>query len=245
MAAVEKEQLEAANTKFAKDQLKAFVELIERLEEEKKTISDGDRDVYARSKGNGFDVKALRAVIRLRKQEPTRSGTSSSSSWKPTWTRWDAGGLEQKKPSRTVGYGRRCCERGRACAARLRLLGAFGGVDVAVDHLKVRHAPVHSSNGQGVSRISRQTRNSGTRWSISAVFQSRPPVCAHRRACSRRSARSWSLGARHNRQATTQAVCQRRGDLSCVPQVAMPAEPIDRLAADAAVPGPRENCGSR
>ena len=58
-------------TKFAKDQLKAIIERIERLEEEKKTISDDIRDVYAESKGNGFDVKALRAVIRLRKQEPT------------------------------------------------------------------------------------------------------------------------------------------------------------------------------
>ena len=58
-------------TRFAKDQLKAFVERIERLEEEKKTISDDIRDVYAESKGNGFDVKALRQVIRLRKQEPT------------------------------------------------------------------------------------------------------------------------------------------------------------------------------
>jgi uncharacterized protein (UPF0335 family) len=63
--------VEAAKTRFAKDQLKAFVERIERLEEEKKTISDDIRDVYAESKGNGFDVKALRAVIRLRKQEPT------------------------------------------------------------------------------------------------------------------------------------------------------------------------------
>jgi len=70
MSAVEKEQPEAAKTRFTKDQLKAFVERIERLEEEKKTISDDIRDVYAESKGNGFDVKALRAVIRLRKQEP-------------------------------------------------------------------------------------------------------------------------------------------------------------------------------
>ena len=69
MSAVEKEPPEAANTKFAKDQLKAFVERIERLEEEKKTISDDIRDVYAESKGNGFDVKALRAIVRLRKQD--------------------------------------------------------------------------------------------------------------------------------------------------------------------------------
>ena len=69
MSAVEKEQPEAANTKFAKDQLKAFVERIERLEEEKKATSDDIRDVYAEAKGNGFDVKALRTIVRLRKQD--------------------------------------------------------------------------------------------------------------------------------------------------------------------------------
>jgi len=69
MSAVEKEHPEAAKTRFAKDQLKAFVERIERLEEEKKAISDDIRDVYAESKANGFDVKALRAVVRLRKQD--------------------------------------------------------------------------------------------------------------------------------------------------------------------------------
>ena len=58
-------------TRFAKDQLKAIIERIERLEEEKKTISDDIRDVYAEAKGNGFDVKALRQIIRLRKIEPT------------------------------------------------------------------------------------------------------------------------------------------------------------------------------
>ena len=71
MSAVEKEETATAKTRFAKDQLKAFVERIERLEEEKKTISDDIRDVYAESKGNGFDVKALRAVVRLRKIETT------------------------------------------------------------------------------------------------------------------------------------------------------------------------------
>ena len=60
---------EAPATKFAKDQLKAIIERIERLEQEKKTISDDIRDVYAEAKGNGFDVKALRAVIRLRAQD--------------------------------------------------------------------------------------------------------------------------------------------------------------------------------
>jgi uncharacterized protein (UPF0335 family) len=60
---------EAPATRFAKDQLKAIVERIERLEEEKKTISDDIRDVYAEGKGNGFDVKALRTIVRLRKQD--------------------------------------------------------------------------------------------------------------------------------------------------------------------------------
>ncbi|MDQ2081950.1 DUF2312 domain-containing protein [Xanthobacteraceae bacterium Astr-EGSB] len=67
-AAAEKD-IDHVATNFAKDQLKAFVERIERLEEEKKTISDDIRDVYAEAKGNGYDVKALRAVIRLRKQD--------------------------------------------------------------------------------------------------------------------------------------------------------------------------------
>ena len=58
-----------AATSFAKDQLRAIIERIERLEEEKKTISDDIRDVYAEAKGNGFDVKALRAIVRLRKQD--------------------------------------------------------------------------------------------------------------------------------------------------------------------------------
>ena len=56
-------------TRFAKDQLKSIIERIERLEEEKKTISDDIRDVYAESKGNGYDVKALRSIVRMRKQD--------------------------------------------------------------------------------------------------------------------------------------------------------------------------------
>ena len=55
--------------RFAKDHLKAFVERVEKLEEEKKTIGDEIRDVYAEAEANGFDVKALRAIVRLRKQD--------------------------------------------------------------------------------------------------------------------------------------------------------------------------------
>ncbi len=56
-------------TSFAKDQLKAIVERIERLEEEKKTTSEDIREVYAEAKGNGFDAKALRAIVRMRKMD--------------------------------------------------------------------------------------------------------------------------------------------------------------------------------
>jgi uncharacterized protein (UPF0335 family) len=66
-AAAVKEQDAATN--FAKDQLKAVVERIERLEEEKKAIADDIKDVFAEAKANGFDVKALRTIIRLRKQD--------------------------------------------------------------------------------------------------------------------------------------------------------------------------------
>lgn len=55
--------------RFAKDQLKAIIARIEKLEEEKKALSDDIRDVYAEAKGTGFDVKALRTVIRMRKQD--------------------------------------------------------------------------------------------------------------------------------------------------------------------------------
>jgi uncharacterized protein (UPF0335 family) len=58
---------EAPATRFSKDQIKAIIERVERLEEEKKGISDDIRDVYAEAKGNGFDVKALRTIVSMRK----------------------------------------------------------------------------------------------------------------------------------------------------------------------------------
>ena len=53
----------------AGDQLRSFIERIERLEEEKKAIADDIRDVFAEAKANGFDVKTLRTVVRMRKIE--------------------------------------------------------------------------------------------------------------------------------------------------------------------------------
>jgi len=54
---------------IAADQLRLFIERIERLEEEKKGMADDIRDTYAEAKGQGYDPKTLRAVIRLRKME--------------------------------------------------------------------------------------------------------------------------------------------------------------------------------
>ena len=53
----------------ARDQLRAFVERIERLEEEKKTIADDIKDVYGEAKSLGFDTKILKMVISLRKKD--------------------------------------------------------------------------------------------------------------------------------------------------------------------------------
>ncbi len=53
----------------AADQLRLFIERIERLEEEKKGISDDIRDVYAEAKANGYDPKIMRMIVRLRKME--------------------------------------------------------------------------------------------------------------------------------------------------------------------------------
>lgn len=53
----------------SKEQLKAFVRRVESLEDEKKQLVDDIRDVYAEAKGAGYDVKALRAIVRLRKQD--------------------------------------------------------------------------------------------------------------------------------------------------------------------------------
>ena len=52
-----------------RDLLREIVERIERLEEEKAALAADIREVYAEAKGNGFDTKALRSVIRIRKQE--------------------------------------------------------------------------------------------------------------------------------------------------------------------------------
>jgi uncharacterized protein (UPF0335 family) len=55
---------------IATDRLRSIVERIERLEEERKALSGDIRDIYAEAKSAGFDVKVLRQLIRVRRQEP-------------------------------------------------------------------------------------------------------------------------------------------------------------------------------
>jgi uncharacterized protein (UPF0335 family) len=54
---------------IAADQLRLFIERIERLEEEKKGIGDDIKDVYAEAKATGYDAKTMRQIVRLRRLE--------------------------------------------------------------------------------------------------------------------------------------------------------------------------------
>jgi uncharacterized protein (UPF0335 family) len=58
-----------AKAGIAGQELQQFVERLERLEEDKKAISGDIRDVYAEMKGRGFDVRAVREIIKIRKQD--------------------------------------------------------------------------------------------------------------------------------------------------------------------------------
>lgn len=58
-----------ASQTIAAGQLRAFIERIERLEEEKKTIGEDIREIYAELKGTGFDVRATRTLVRMRKKD--------------------------------------------------------------------------------------------------------------------------------------------------------------------------------
>ena len=56
----------------SKEQLKAIIERIELLEEDKAVISSDIRDVYAEAKSNGYDVPALRAIVKMRKEDANK-----------------------------------------------------------------------------------------------------------------------------------------------------------------------------
>lgn len=54
----------------AADRLRSIIERVERLEEEKKALSSDIKDIFAEAKSAGFDVKVLRTILRIRRQEP-------------------------------------------------------------------------------------------------------------------------------------------------------------------------------
>ncbi len=59
---------------IARDRLRSFVERIERLEEEKREVQEQIKEVYAEAKADGFDVKVMRQLIRLRRMKPHERG---------------------------------------------------------------------------------------------------------------------------------------------------------------------------
>lgn len=65
------DEVSDSTSEVAAGQLRAFIERIERLEEEKKALADDIKEVYAEAKGNGFEVSAIRQLVRLRKQDPS------------------------------------------------------------------------------------------------------------------------------------------------------------------------------
>ncbi len=62
----------------AGDQLRALVERIEHVEEEIKALTEDKQDIYAEAKGQGFDVKVIREVVRIRKKDPKEQDEAAS-----------------------------------------------------------------------------------------------------------------------------------------------------------------------
>jgi uncharacterized protein (UPF0335 family) len=69
MAEAAKKDVVSGSEEVNSGHLKAFIERIERLEEEKKALADDIKDVYGEAKANGFDVKIMRKIISIRKQD--------------------------------------------------------------------------------------------------------------------------------------------------------------------------------
>ena len=61
--------MQTAKGGVAAERLRSFLERVERLEEEKKGLADDIKDVYAEAKGEGYETKVLRQIIRLRKMD--------------------------------------------------------------------------------------------------------------------------------------------------------------------------------
>jgi uncharacterized protein (UPF0335 family) len=67
--AKDKDPIAGGSEEINSGHLLAFIERIERLEEEKKALSEDIKDVYSEAKGNGFDVKIIRKIVSMRKQD--------------------------------------------------------------------------------------------------------------------------------------------------------------------------------
>lgn len=63
---------ELGHNSVAKEELKALIERIERLEQTKKDIASDIKDVYAEAKGKTYDVKAMRTIVRMRAEDPEK-----------------------------------------------------------------------------------------------------------------------------------------------------------------------------
>lgn len=63
---------EIGHNSIAKDQLKSIIERVENREAAKAEIGDEIKGIYTEAKGNGFDVKALRRIVAIRKQDPDK-----------------------------------------------------------------------------------------------------------------------------------------------------------------------------
>jgi uncharacterized protein (UPF0335 family) len=68
-AAKKKDDVATGSEEVNSGHLRAFVERIERLEEEKRALADDIKDVYGEAKANGFDVKIMRKIVSIRKQD--------------------------------------------------------------------------------------------------------------------------------------------------------------------------------
>ena len=65
------QEYEDTTYRVAKDELRQFIERLERLESEKKDISDQQKEVLAEAKGRGYDVKIIRKILTLRRRDQT------------------------------------------------------------------------------------------------------------------------------------------------------------------------------
>lgn len=65
------EDAAAASGGVAADRLRSIIERIERLEEERKALAGDIKDIFLEAKSAGFDIKVIRSLIRIRKQEPS------------------------------------------------------------------------------------------------------------------------------------------------------------------------------